>query len=44
MQFQHKEELLDSVKALQAMGYKLYGSSGTADYYNYNTKGITVRL
>lgn len=38
----HKEELLDSVKALQAMGYKLYGSSGTADYYNYNTKGITV--
>ncbi|XP_050534647.1 CAD protein [Daktulosphaira vitifoliae] len=38
----HKEELLDSVKALQALGYKLYGSSGTADYYNYNTKGITV--
>lgn len=30
------------MKALQAMGYKLYGSSGTADYYNYNTKGISV--
>ncbi|XP_050436300.1 CAD protein [Adelges cooleyi] len=38
----HKEELLNSVKALQAMGYKLYGSSGTADYYNYNTKEISV--
>jgi hypothetical protein len=24
------------------MGYQLFGSSGTADYYNYNTKGITV--
>lgn len=36
--------MLDSVKALQAMGYKLYGSSGTADYYNYNTKGVSVRL
>lgn len=27
-------ELLPSVKALHKMGFKLYGSMGTADFYN----------
>lgn len=27
-------ELLPSMKALQKMGYKLYASMGTADFYN----------
>lgn len=31
--FKHKVELLPSMKALQQMGYKLYASMGTADFY-----------
>lgn len=31
--FQDKEEFMDSMKMLTEMGYKLYGSSGTADFY-----------
>lgn len=27
-------ELLPSMRSLQKMGYKLYASLGTADYYN----------
>ncbi|XP_073981816.1 carbamoyl-phosphate synthetase 2, aspartate transcarbamylase, and dihydroorotase rudimentary [Rhodnius prolixus] len=32
--FKHKKELLPSMKSLQKMGYKLYASMGTADFYN----------
>ncbi|KAL1140533.1 hypothetical protein AAG570_000463 [Ranatra chinensis] len=32
--FKHKVELLPSMKSLQKMGYKLYASMGTADFYN----------
>ncbi|XP_022916076.1 multifunctional protein r [Onthophagus taurus] len=32
--FKHKVELLPSMRALQKMGYKLYASLGTADFYN----------
>lgn len=31
--FQHKLELLPSVRALHSMGYKLYASMGTGDFY-----------
>ncbi|XP_063221553.1 multifunctional protein r isoform X2 [Bacillus rossius redtenbacheri] len=31
--FKHKMELLPSISALQKMGYKLYASMGTADFY-----------
>lgn len=30
---QHKSELLPSVRALSQMGYKLYASMGTGDFY-----------
>ncbi|RZC40808.1 CAD protein [Asbolus verrucosus] len=32
--FKHKMELLPSMRVLQKMGYKLYASLGTADFYN----------
>ncbi|KAF7990426.1 hypothetical protein HCN44_000231 [Aphidius gifuensis] len=32
--FKHKMEMLPSMKSLQKMGYKLYASLGTADFYN----------
>ncbi|XP_014243970.1 CAD protein [Cimex lectularius] len=32
--FKHKMELLPSMKSLQKLGYKLYASMGTADFYN----------
>ncbi|XP_076265993.1 carbamoyl-phosphate synthetase 2, aspartate transcarbamylase, and dihydroorotase rudimentary isoform X2 [Rhynchophorus ferrugineus] len=32
--FKHKTELLPSMRALQKLGYKLYASLGTADFYN----------
>lgn len=32
--FKHKNELLPSVRALEKMGFKLYASMGTADFYN----------
>ncbi|XP_069677002.1 multifunctional protein r [Periplaneta americana] len=31
--FKHKTELLPSIRALDRMGYKLYASMGTADFY-----------
>ena len=39
---QHKEELLPYVRDLQNMNLKLYGSTGTADFYS--TKGILVSM
>ena len=32
--FQHKMELLSGMRALQNLGYNLYASMGTADFYN----------
>ncbi|RXG73030.1 CAD protein [Armadillidium vulgare] len=32
--YKHKKELLSSVASLSKMGYKLYGSYGTADFYS----------
>ncbi|KAG5900496.1 hypothetical protein JTB14_010907 [Gonioctena quinquepunctata] len=32
--FKHKMELLPSMRSLQKMGYKLYASLGTADFYS----------
>jgi carbamoyl-phosphate synthase/aspartate carbamoyltransferase/dihydroorotase len=32
--FKHKMELLPSMRVLQKLGYKLYASLGTADFYN----------
>ncbi|XP_030768369.1 CAD protein-like [Sitophilus oryzae] len=32
--FKHKTELLPSMKILKSLGYKLYASLGTADFYN----------
>jgi len=36
----HKAELLHTVQTLDKMGYKLSGSTGTAEYYA--AKGIKV--
>lgn len=38
---QDKKELLPSVKSLQTMGYNLYASMGTADFYNEH--GLKVK-
>ncbi|CAL8084361.1 unnamed protein product [Calicophoron daubneyi] len=38
--YRHKVELLTSVAQLSRLGYKLYGSTGTADYYQ--TQGIDI--
>jgi AICAR transformylase/IMP cyclohydrolase PurH len=37
---QHKNELLTSIRDLARMGYKLFASMGTADFYTEN--GIKV--
>ena len=37
---QHKNELLQSIRDLTRMGYKLYASLGTADFYTEH--GIQV--
>ena len=37
---QHKSEMLPSVRTLEKLGYKLYASSGTADFYSEH--GIPV--
>jgi carbamoyl-phosphate synthase/aspartate carbamoyltransferase/dihydroorotase len=45
MQFlflQHKTELLPYVRSLHKMGYKLYASMGTADFYTEH--GVNVSL
>lgn len=39
---QHKVELLPSMRALQKMGYKLYASMGTADFYTEH--GVQVNI
>ena len=39
---QGKQEMLEPVRYLNEMGYVLYGSSGTADFYIEH--GIAVRL
>ncbi|XP_069989210.1 multifunctional protein CAD isoform X7 [Penaeus vannamei] len=38
--YKHKNELLPAVRTLAQMGYKLYASLGTADYYS--THGIQI--
>lgn len=38
--YPHKTELLSSIRALARMGYKLYATKGTADFYSEN--GIEV--
>ncbi|KAJ8918595.1 hypothetical protein NQ315_013100 [Exocentrus adspersus] len=38
----HKMELLSSMRSLQKMGYKLYASLGTADFYN--EQGVEVSI
>ncbi|GFT04195.1 CAD protein [Nephila pilipes] len=38
--YKHKEELLPYVRILQNMNFKLYASTGTADFYS--TKGISI--
>ena len=40
--FKHKVEVQEYVKLLGAMGYKLYGSLGTADYFNEVFNGEVV--
>ncbi|XP_045475344.1 CAD protein-like [Harmonia axyridis] len=40
--YEHKNELLPSVTALAEMGYKLYGSPSTADYYSSNNVKIEL--
>lgn len=37
---QAKDEMMSSVKTLGQLGYKLYGSNGTADFYTRN--GVKV--
>ncbi|XP_050512938.1 CAD protein [Diabrotica virgifera virgifera] len=39
--FKHKMELLPSIASLQKMGYKLYASLGTADFYTEH--GVEVK-
>lgn len=39
--YKHKEEMLSSVQALEMMGYTLFGSHGTADYYT--DKGVKIQ-
>lgn len=41
---QHKKELLYSVASLAKMGYKLYGSFGTADFYSSHGIQVWLRL
>ena len=33
--YKHKKEMKESVDLLHKMGYKLYGSKGTSDYFNH---------
>lgn len=41
MLFQHKMELLPSVRTLHKMGYKLYASMGTGDFYTEHGVEVT---
>jgi len=40
--FAMKKEFIESVRLLEKMGYKLYGSAGTYDYYSH--LGIVIRV
>lgn len=40
--FQHKMELLPSVRILHKMGYKLYASMGTGDFYTEHGVEVCV--
>ena len=33
--YKHKKEMKESIDLLNKMGYKLYGSKGTSDYFNH---------
>ena len=33
--YKHKKEMKESIGLLHKMGYKLYGSKGTSDYFNH---------
>ena len=39
---QHKMELLPSMRTLHNMGFKLYASLGTADFYNEHGIEVTT--
>lgn len=39
---QNKSELLPTVEALQSLGYNLYASLGTADFYTEH--GVKVQM
>lgn len=38
----HKGELLGSIRILERLGYKLYGSYGTAEYYGMYDIKVSV--
>lgn len=37
-------ELLPSMRALQKLGYKLYASLGTADFYNEHGVQVSLKI
>lgn len=43
MNLQHKNELLQSIRDLTRMGYKLYASLGTADFYTEHGIQVSTR-
>jgi hypothetical protein len=40
--WQHKTELLPYIRSLHKMGYKLYASMGTADFYTEHGVDVSV--
>ena len=42
--YKHKEEMKESVRLLAAMGFKLFGSYNTADYYNQVFKDQNIAI
>ena len=42
--YKHKEEMKESVRLLNAMGFKLFGSYNTADYYNQVFKDQNIAI
>ena len=42
--YKHKEEMKESVRLLDAMGFKLFGSYNTADYYNQVFKDQNIAI
>lgn len=41
---QHKLELLPSIRALSKMGYKLYASLGTGDFYAEHGVDVSIEF